>query len=227
MGKFDDLYKVNVSDKTEKKGNLTYLSWCWAWAEFKKVYPDANYEVKKFNGLPYVHDEKTGYMVYTSVTAEGVTYEMWLPVMDARNKTLKNAEMFDINKTIMRCLTKNLAMFGLGLYIYAGEDLPEDEQKAPREGTSAAKKAQAVAKAEEFKRLTKSELVQVYGVSNAEATIAWFEKKFGIAFQDWDKKATEAARAKLTEQKEKQERGKAEKWKAEADGVEAPFPMED
>lgn len=221
MGKFEDLYKVNVSDKTEKKGNLTYLSWCWAWAEFKKVYPDANYEVKKFNGLPYVHDEKTGYMVYTSVTAEGLTYEMWLPVMDARNKTLKNAEMFDINKTIMRCLTKNLAMFGLGLYIYAGEDLPEDEQKVPREAT----KAQAVEKTEEFKRLTKSELVQVYGVSNAEATIAWFEKKFGIAFKDWDKDATEAARAKLTEQKEKQERGKA--LKEQADGVEPPFSMTD
>lgn len=72
-----------------------------------------------------------------------------------------------------------------------------------REATSATKKAQAVKKTEEFKRLTKSELVQVYGVSNAEATIAWFEKKFGIAFQDWDKDATEAARAKLTEQKEK------------------------
>lgn len=72
-----------------------------------------------------------------------------------------------------------------------------------REATSATKKAQAVEKTEEFKRLTKSELVQVYGVSNAEATIAWFEKKFGIAFKDWDKDATEAARAKLTEQKEK------------------------
>lgn len=71
-----------------------------------------------------------------------------------------------------------------------------------REATSATKKAQAVEKTEEFKRLTKSELVQVYGVSNAEATIAWFEKKFGIAFKDWDKDATEAARAKLTEQKE-------------------------
>lgn len=84
-----------------------------------------------------------------------------------------------------------------------------------REATSATKKAQAVAKVEEFKRLTKSELVQVYGVSNAEATIAWFEKKFGIAFQDWDKEATEAARAKLTEQKE------------QADGVEPPFSMTD
>lgn len=83
-----------------------------------------------------------------------------------------------------------------------------------REATSATKKAQAVEKTEEFKRLTKSELVQVYGVSNAEATIAWFEKKFGIAFKDWDKDATEAARAKLTEQKEKQEREKALKEQA-------------
>lgn len=94
-----------------------------------------------------------------------------------------------------------------------------------REATSATKKAQAVEKTEEFKRLTKSELVQVYGVSNAEATIAWFEKKFGIAFKDWDKDATEAARAKLTEQKEKQERGKA--LKEQADGVEPPFSMTD
>lgn len=102
-------------------------------------------------------------------------------------------------------------------------DTTNNEQKAPREAT----KAQAVAKVEEFKRLTKSELVQVYGVSNAEATIAWFEKKFGIAFQDWDKDATEAARAKLTEQKENREREKAGKWKAEADGVAAPFPTTD
>lgn len=84
-------------------------------------------------------------------------------------------------------------------------DTTNNGQKAPREATSAAKKAQAVAKVEEFKRLTKSELVQVYGVSNAEATIAWFEKKFGIAFQAWDKDATEAARAKLAEQKENRE----------------------
>lgn len=130
MAKFEEVMKVNVNEKTEKKGNLTYLSWAWAWAEFKKLYPDATYEVKKFDGLPYVHDKETGYMVYTSVTADGLTYEMWLPVMDARNKTLMNATMFDINKTIMRCLAKNLAMFGLGLYIYAGEDLPEDEQAA-------------------------------------------------------------------------------------------------
>lgn len=100
-------------------------------------------------------------------------------------------------------------------------DTTNNGQTAPREGT----KAQAVVKAEEFKRLTKSELVQVYGVSNAEATIAWFEKKFGIAFQDWDKEATEAARAKLTEQKEKQEREKA--LKEQAEDAEIPFSMTD
>lgn len=146
MSKFEEITKINVNEKTEKKGNLTYLSWAWAWAEFKKVYPDAQYEVVKFaDGKPYYYDEKTGYMVYTKVTAEGLTYEMWLPVMDGANNAMKSeryeiqtkykkitvepATMFDINKTIMRCLTKNLAMFGLGLYIYAGEDLPEGEDK--------------------------------------------------------------------------------------------------
>lgn len=127
---FDKLYGTDVNNRTEKKNGLTYLSWAWAWAEFKKTCPDATYEiVKQENGLPYAYDQNTGYMVYTRVTACGVTHEMWLPVMDYRNKALQvgQATMFDINKTIMRCLTKNLAMFGLGLYIYAGEDLPDGE----------------------------------------------------------------------------------------------------
>ena len=140
---FEKLYEINVNDKTEKKNGLTYLSWEWAWAEFKKVHPNATYEVVKFeNGLPYAYDENTGYMVYTKVTVDGLTHEMWLPVMDGNNKAMKSkpytvktkykespvnaATMFDVNKTIMRCLTQNLAMFGLGLYVYSGEDLPED-----------------------------------------------------------------------------------------------------
>lgn len=143
---FDILNAVNVNEHTEVKDTgkvkLTYLSWAWAWSEVKKRFPDASYEIIKFNGLPYVYDEKTGYMVYTTVTIDGITHEMWLPVMDGNNRAMfafpyevkfKNgnaipvqpATMFDVNKTIMRCLTKNLAMFGLGLYIYAGEDLPE------------------------------------------------------------------------------------------------------
>lgn len=144
---FEKLSKINVNDKTEKKNGLTYLSWAWAWSEFKKIYPDAVYEVVKFDGKPYIYDENLGYMCYTTVTANGLTHEMWLPVMDGANKAMKAtpykymvksygkevektcnaASMFDVNKTIMRCLVKNLAMFGLGLYIYAGEDLPEDE----------------------------------------------------------------------------------------------------
>lgn len=153
---FETLNSANVNGHTEKvkSGNnveLTYLSWCWAWAEVKKKYPDANYEIEKFNGLPYVFDELTGYMVYTKATIEGICHEMWLPVMNSQNKAMKAvpytykvkdkktgeyvertveaATMFDINKAIMRCLTKNLAMFGLGLYIYAGEDLPESEKE--------------------------------------------------------------------------------------------------
>lgn len=140
---FEDLYSLDVSKKTETKNGLKYLSWVYAWREFKRVYPDATYSVRKnVDGKPYFGDDDVGYMVYTEVTAGGLTYEMWLPVMNNANKTMKKqayeyttkydtktveaVSMFDVNKTIMRCLTKNLAMFGLGLYIYAGEDLPED-----------------------------------------------------------------------------------------------------
>lgn len=158
---FDILNAVNVNEHTETKDTgkvkLTYLSWAWAWSEVKKRFPDAQYEIIKFNGLPYVFDEKTGFMVYTTVTIDGITHEMWLPVMDGNNRamldhsyevktkfntfTVQPATMFDINKTIMRCLTKNLAMFGLGLYIYAGEDLPEvsDEVIVTAKTTSKAK----------------------------------------------------------------------------------------
>lgn len=140
---FTELYSLDVSKYVEKKSELSYLSWSYAWAEFKKVFPDATYTVKKDEqGRCYFGDAEIGYMVYTSVTAGGLTYEMWLPVMDGANKSMKleaytystrygdksveAISMFDINKAVMRCLAKNLAMFGLGLYIYAGEDLPED-----------------------------------------------------------------------------------------------------
>lgn len=150
---FESLFQIDVSKKTEKKNGLTYLSWAWAWAEFAKVCPDAKYEIKMFDGKPYLYDDKLGYMVFTSITVGDDTKDMWLPVMDSASKAMKDhpykylakgkwnpqkntydmvektcdpASMFDINKTIMRCLTKNIGMFGLGLYIYAGEDLPEE-----------------------------------------------------------------------------------------------------
>jgi hypothetical protein len=131
LSEFEKLIALNVNDKTDKKGKFTYLSWAWAWAEFVKIYPEATYEiVKNSNGLPYFADE-TGGMVYTKVKAGSLTHEMWLPIMDMQNKSKKVFDMMDINKAVMRCLVKNLAMFGLGLYIYAGEDLPEGEEVQP------------------------------------------------------------------------------------------------
>jgi hypothetical protein len=241
MTKFEEVFKVNVNDKTEKKGGLTYLSWAWAWSEFKKLYPNATYEVKKHDGLPYVKDEKVGYMVYTSVTADELTYEMWLPVIDSRNKAILQPTMYEINKTIMRCLTKNLAMFGLGLYIYAGEDLPEDEQVEQEKQAGAKKgsktgdnptadksrekeKTVAQNRAMKAEGLTRSELVQVWGVKNPEETIAWFEKKFQIPFAEWDETAHEAARGVLEQQKKKRETETA-KYREELKkaGGELPF----
>ena len=164
MCDFKKLYEIDVNERTEKKGKMTYLSWAWAWAEVKKVYPDAMYEIKKFeNGLPYLHDVNTGYMVMTTVTIKELTYEMWLPVMDYSNKAMMKATMTDINKAIMRCLTKNLAMFGLGLYIYAGEDLPEQSDEA--------KTVKAEIKKEEKKDLKveiKKMLCEIYNFKTKE-----------------------------------------------------------
>lgn len=149
---FETFLETNVNAYTEKKNGLTYLSWTYAWKEFKKVYPGAYYQIHHWEGKPYIYDENLGYMVETTVysgEADGIgeTLSMWLPVMNGANKAMKNkpytysvknyktggteektveaATMFDINTSIMRCLVKNIAMFGLGLYIYAGEDLPD------------------------------------------------------------------------------------------------------
>ena len=135
---FERLSAINVNEHVEKKDGLTYLSWAWAWSEVKKACPDASYKIGETE-----YDEVLGFMCHTTVTIEGETLEMWLPVMDGKNKSMKKypytyntkygektvdaATTFDVNKTIMRCLVKNLAMFGLGIYIYAGEDLPEVE----------------------------------------------------------------------------------------------------
>lgn len=150
---FDLLSKIDVSDKIEKKKSgskeLSYLSWAWAWAFIKTKFPDAHYEIERFgeNNVPYLFMDGIGYIVFTSMTIEGITHTMWLPVMDGANKAMKKepysyfvqnkkpggapiekhveaADMFDINKTIMRCLVKNIAMYGLGLSLFAGEDLP-------------------------------------------------------------------------------------------------------
>ena len=126
---FNDLYAVNVNGHTEKKNNLTYLSWAWAWGEIKKRHPDATYTVyENADGWNYHTDGRTCW-VKTGVTVNGIEHIEYLPVMDYKNKSIsiENITSFDVNKAIQRSLTKACARHGLGLYIYAGEDLPEEE----------------------------------------------------------------------------------------------------
>jgi len=194
---FEILNAKDVSSYTEKKNGLTYLSWANAWAEFKKVYPDATYEIwRDEQGRPYIGDNDLGYMVFTSVTVGDLTHSMWLPVMDNKNNAMKNvkykitkgrytadvepATMFDVNTAIMRCLTKNLAMFGLGLYIYAGEDLPEEvSESAPKAITKRApsnRTEQTVTLSAKIKAyadehgMTMAEIARDYKLTNANAT---------------------------------------------------------
>ncbi|MBQ3221167.1 MAG: DUF1071 domain-containing protein [Clostridia bacterium] len=230
MAKFEEIYAINVNDKTEKKGNLTYLSWAFAWAEFKKVYPEATYKIHSFDGTYCTGNEKVGYMVRTEVTAGEQTYEMWLPVMDGRNATILQPKMTEINKTIMRCLTKNLAMFGLGLYIYAGEDLPEgEESEQPPKGKKRETDSKNPPKTHETRkpkeRLTKSELVQIWGVRQVEETVAWFEQQFGKPLAEWTDEETEEARGFLEQRKIKRER-EAEKQREALRNADGELPFE-
>ena len=126
---FETLNSVNVNEHTEKKGNLTYLSWAWAWAEIKKRYPAATYTIYETpEGVNYFTDGRTAW-VKTGLAIEGLEHIEYLPIMDSRNKSipLENITSFDVNKAIQRSLTKAAARHGLGLYIYAGEDLPEED----------------------------------------------------------------------------------------------------
>lgn len=129
---FETLNNINVNGHTEKKNGLTYLAWAWAWGEVKKAYPDAIYTVYENEiGRPWFDDGRTGW-VKTGVTIEGIEHIEYLPVMDYKNQSIMADKItsFDANKTVQRSLTKACARHGLGLYIYAGEDLPEAEKVA-------------------------------------------------------------------------------------------------
>ena len=123
-----ELLKINVNDHTEKKGQLTYLSWAWAWAEVLKVDPSATWVAHQYgpqgSEQPCMWIGETA-IVHTSVTINGTRRECMLPVMDNKNNAIKLPDARKISDAIMRCMTKAIAMHGLGLYIYAGEDLPE------------------------------------------------------------------------------------------------------
>lgn len=209
---FATLSTVNVNDHIEDKNGLSYLSWAWAWAEVKKRYPDADYSIWKDEfHRPYIFDPVLGYMVFTTVTIQGETKEMWLTVMDGANKAMKDipytylvknpnrkyakkqpdgtyrdsygneqpeyieknvaaATMFDINYAIMRCLVKNLGMFGLGLYIYAGESVPQEDEEEKARLEEEAKKP-----IDEIQIRTISGMIEQSGTSGSDI-IAYINK---------------------------------------------------
>lgn len=160
MSAFEKLNSINVNGHTEKKNGLTYLSWAWAWGELLKAYPDSTYTIyENKDGWNYHTDGKTAW-VKTGVTVEGKEYVEMLPVMDFKNRSipLEQITSFDVNKAIQRSLTKAVARHGLGLYIYAGEDLPETDAAS---GMTPAASAPLIS-AEEIEKL-KQNARYVYG----------------------------------------------------------------
>lgn len=132
---WDTLSRVNCNGHTEQKNGLTYLSWAWAWSEVKKAYPTAYYTIyERPDGCPYWTDGHTCW-VKTGVTIEGLEHIEYLPVMNNRNQSIPLASVtsMDMNKAVQRSLTKACARHGLGIYIYAGEDLPEVEANEAKE----------------------------------------------------------------------------------------------
>lgn len=132
---FTELNNINVQDKVEKKNGLSYLSWAWAWGEIKKRHPEANYKIyerdTEYGLVNYFTDGRTCWVKTGAIVNDIEIIEM-LPVMDFKNRSIpyESVTSFDVNKTIQRSLTKAFARHGLGLYIFAGEDLPEEEAKA-------------------------------------------------------------------------------------------------
>lgn len=172
---FQTLNSVNVNEHTEKKNGLTYLSWAWAWQEVKSRYPEAVYTIyENANGWNYHTDGRTAW-VKTGVTIGGIEHIEYLPVMDYRNISIPfdKVTSMDVNKAIQRSLTKACARHGLGLYVYAGEDLPEEEAQAKKEqgkGLTPKQNDQLVKGEAEGKRLKTGETCRDYYIANAHPT---------------------------------------------------------
>lgn len=181
---FEILNNVNVNEHTEKKNGLTYLSWAWAWAEIKKVDPEANYTIyENVNGLFYHTDGKTAW-VKTGVTVGGIEHIEYLPVMDYRNKSIpvESITSFDVNKAIQRSLTKACARHGLGLYIYAGEDIPEDATATRLTKDELIEKVQSLAEikgvpVEEVCKMGEVDALDDLTTSRLEGAVNWLSKQ--------------------------------------------------
>ena len=183
---FEILNAINVNEHTEGRNGFTYLSWAYAWAEVKKAFPDANYTIyENEDGIPYITDGMTAW-VKTGVTINGQEHIEFLPVMDFKNRSIPLGDItsFDVNKAIQRSLTKCCARHGLGLYIYAGEDLPEEEKKAQEEKMRQKIDEKTVAVLEEMalhQGLNKENVLKYYKIKSfAELTEAQYAEVLRI-----------------------------------------------
>ena len=150
---FVELSKIDVSEHVEKKNNFSYLSWSYAISQLRSFDPEATWEILRFEGMPYLKTE-CGYFVEVAVTVKGLTLSQIHPVLDHRNKPIEQPNAFQINTSIQRCLVKAIALHGLGLYIYAGEDLPMDN--TPPEPITAEQLGKLKMKVLELSQLSKA-----------------------------------------------------------------------
>lgn len=195
---FETLNAVNVGDHIEKKNGLSYLSWAWAWAELKKHYPDSFYTIYENPEGLFYHTDKITAWVKTGVTVvdgdKQIEHIEYLPVMDFKNRSIpvSNITSTDVNKAIQRSLTKAVARHGLGLYIYAGEDLPEEAQKAAGEQKAADEQARKVA-------------INTLKKTGSKAQIEYFERQIGTSVDNFTyEQADGAVKRIIAKQKEKE-----------------------
>lgn len=177
---FAELSAINVNEHVERKGGFSYLSWPFAVSELRRLDPTATWEVRRFNGLPYLACE-AGVFVEVAVTVQGVTLSQVHPVLDGRNRPLVAPTAFDINTSIQRCLVKAIALHGLGLYIYAGEDLPQGTSNEPaaNEESRQPEPSRPQAARPSEARITKSQQAQIHKLAlevgvNLERVLTYF-----------------------------------------------------
>ena len=180
-----DLLRINVNEHLEKKNGLSYLSWAWAWAEVLKLDPQATWEAQERDGIPCVLLPDGSALVKVAVTIKGHSKTCLLPVMNNRNQAIKNPDAFAINTAIVRCLTKCVAMHGLGLYVYAGEDLPPEQEQQEQQEQEAVTDIELIAALREAPTLNVLDQLakrakSLVGPSRAEARVAYIERKTAL-----------------------------------------------
>lgn len=188
---FARLNTINVNDHVERKGQFSYLSWPYAVAQLRLADPTASWEVRRFDGLPYLKTE-AGHFVEVAVTVQGLTLSQIHPVLDGKNQPIAEPDAFDINTSIQRCLVKAIALHGLGLYIYAGEDVPGDPKPQPKAAsvapiTSGKATAAQVRYIERLIEETGSDLAKLLAYFNVDALAALTSQSASRAIKSLEK----------------------------------------